>query len=89
MLHTTQFAVPMMIAGCLAGVGFLLWFLLGLIIESRRNRAADRVSWDYASPAPVEMTDDQVAEFVPITALRHSMRFDLTKVIAASLERRA
>lgn len=89
MLHTTSFAVSTMIAGCLAGVGFLLWFLLGLIIESGRNRVGYRVSRDYPVPAGAKMVDEQSTECAPARALQHSMRFDLSKMIAGSLEKRA
>jgi hypothetical protein len=73
-----------MLAASLVSVGFLLWFLIGVVIETKRTRSYYIVSYDQGTRNPGEIHEDQ-AHDRKTTPRQYTVRMDLSSTAGPGL----
>ena len=73
----------MMLAASLLSVGFLLWFLLGVILEAKRTKSYYIISCDPGTRAPFAIREEQAQG--KGTETQYSVRIDLSSTAGPGL----
>jgi hypothetical protein len=67
----------MMLVSSLLSVGFLLWFLVGVAVETKRTRSYYIVSYDQGTRNPGGIHEDQRHDR-KTTGMQYTVRMDLS-----------
>lgn len=87
---SANLAIWMMLAASVLGIGFLVWFLVGVVLEGKRKTIRYVICYDYAEQTTMQGGDNHalVAPTGP-PAMRHWIPLDLSHVAARALRKSA
>ena len=74
-------AAWMMLAATLLSIGFLMWFLVGMVIEGKKKTVRYLICSDYAERPIVHVFDEStVLQQAKAATRQHSIRFNLDHI---------